>query len=94
MKGMEKIKGELNNLGIEHQVIQTRLKIAKIITMELRNHSEDFEMNYRNAVSKTQYLFKMQDVKRVFICVSREFYYFCIKRPDAQSYILYHERFQ
>ncbi len=83
----------MDNIGIDQEVIHTRKKIAKIITKELRNHNETFEMNYRNAVNNTQYLFKIQNVKRVFICVSREFYYFCINHPEAHKFILYHERF-
>lgn len=51
-------------------------KIAKIVTLEIRNLQSNQENTFRNAIDNTQILFENDDLKKLFIIVSREYYNF------------------
>ncbi len=50
-------------------------KIAKLITIELRNEQFKSDYTYRAAIERTHSLFKNKEFEDLFLVVSREFYY-------------------
>lgn len=60
--------------GLSEKDIVLSSKIAKIIMIELRNEkvSED---TYREAIDRTQIIFKNKELEKLFLIVSREFNY-------------------
>ncbi len=74
--------------GAEHSLVDTRIKLAKIILIRLRDAPEKNNKSYRTAVDLTLPLFNIQESKRLFLVVVREFYYFWTGSPDAASRVL------
>lgn len=68
----------MREIGVSEKDIKTRQKIAKVIAVELRNHVNKLEENYRNAINNIQHLFSNQDMKEFFLIVSREYYSFWV----------------
>ncbi len=66
----------LQNRGADDLVIDTRIKMAKIILLRLRDAPEKNNKTYRMAVDITLPLFKIEKIKQLFLVVVREFYYF------------------
>lgn len=59
----------------EKNIIQSS-KIAKIIIIELRNEQPNFYENYRVAIDSTKVMFVGEELEKLFLIVSREFYAF------------------
>lgn len=68
----------LEKVGTSEKDIQICQKIAKVITVELRNNDNQLEENYRSAINNIEHLFLSQELKAYFLVVSREFYHFWI----------------
>jgi hypothetical protein len=62
--------------GAEELVVGTRIKLAKIILMRLRDAPILNNNTYRMAVDITLPLFKVNEIRQLFLVVVREFYYF------------------
>lgn len=84
---LNRYEESMRQMGVVEKVIDIRQRIAKIITMELRNDNNNEKESYRNAIKRTQHLFSRQDVKEFFLIVSREFYYFWAGHPEAEKYL-------
>lgn len=78
--------GSMRKLGAPETHINISQKIAKVITIELRNDHSSPEETYRDAINRTQHLFLRQDLKEFFLIVSREFYRFWIGQQDIGNY--------
>lgn len=74
--------------GAEQPLVDTRVKLAKVILIRLRNAPEKSQKYFRIAVDLTLPLFKSKDSRRIFLVVVREFYHFWIGNPDAASMVL------
>lgn len=74
--------------GAEQSLVNARIKLAKIILIRLRTAPEKDNKIYRVAVDMTLPLFKMQDSRRLFLVVVREFYHFWSGNPNAASMVL------
>ncbi len=68
----------MREIGVPEKDIKTRQKIAKVIAVELRNHVNKYEQNYRNAINNIHHLFSSKEMKAFFLIVSREYYTFWI----------------
>jgi hypothetical protein len=66
----------LQSRGADDLVVDTRIKMAKIILLRLRDAPENNNKTYRMAVDVTLPLFKVEKIKALFLVVVREFYYF------------------
>ena len=73
----------LTKQGAEKSVIDTRSKLAKIILLCLKDAPTNNHANYRISVDMTLPLFKSEEIKKLYLKVVREFYYFWINDPDA-----------
>jgi len=77
----------LRQAGAEQALVDTRVKLVKILLIRLRDAPQKSSRHYRIAVDATVPLFEKHDTRRLFFAVVREFYYFWIGDPDAASHI-------
>lgn len=68
----------LQDKGADSSIIQTRVNLAKILLLQLRGAPDEDARVYRKAVDLTLPLFKIDETKKLFLFVIREFYYFWI----------------
>lgn len=78
----------LRQAGAQQSLVDTRMQLVKLLLVRLRDAPEREGRYYRLAVDATLPLFDMQDTRRLFYAVVREFYYFWIGDPDAKEHIL------
>lgn len=71
-------KKSMRQIGVSEKDINISQKIAKIITLELRNDRSNPDDTYRDAINRTQALFVIPDLNAFFLIVSREFYHFWV----------------
>lgn len=74
--------------GAEQPLVDTRIKLAKLILLRLRSAPEKNGKTYRAAVDLTLPLFTIKQNRRLFLVVVREFFYFWTGNPDAASMVL------
>ena len=72
----------------EQALIETRLKLAKILLMRLKDAPDKSNQIYRTAVDATLPLFDVKKNRRLFLVVVREFFHFWSGNPEAEKYIL------
>lgn len=78
----------LRNENAEQTLIDTRLKLAKILLVRMRDAPEKSNKFYRTTVDATLPLFEVKKNRRLFLVVVREFFHFWAGNPDADKYIL------
>jgi hypothetical protein len=69
------------------EAAETRTKIAKIIVSQLRSGNRLESDDYRIVLDRIQDTITKDTLKKLFIHVSREFYYFWIEDIDAANYL-------
>ncbi len=74
--------------GAAQSLVDTRIKLVKLLLIRLRNAPDKNHKIYRIAVDSSGSLFTNKDTRRLFFAVVREFYYFWIGDPNAAQYIL------
>ena len=72
----------------EQTLIDTRLKLAKILLVRMRDAPDKNNRVYRTVVDATLPLFEVKKNRRLFLVVVREFFHFWAGNPDADKYIL------
>lgn len=77
----------LRHEGAERSIVDTRVKLAKIILIRLRKAPEKNHKAYRTAVDLTLPLFNIKLNRRLFLVVVREFYHFWSGNPDAANMV-------
>lgn len=77
----------LRQEGAEQVLVDTRLRLVKLLLLKLRDVPERDHKVYRQAVDATVGIFSMKPTQRLFLSVVREFYYFWVGDPDAVSHI-------
>ncbi len=85
------LKGYTKALRFENAdqtLIDTRLKLAKILLVRLRDAPEKTNKAYRTTVDATLPLFEVKKNRRLFLVVVREFFHFWAGNPDAEKYVL------
>jgi hypothetical protein len=78
----------LRQEGADLALVDTRVKLAKIILIRLRSAPEKSGTAYRTAVDLTLPLFTIKQNRRLFLVVVREFYHFWSGNPDAANMVL------
>lgn len=78
----------LRNENAEQTLIDTRMKLSKILLMRLKSAPDKSNMSYRVALDATLPLFEIKKNRRLLLIVSREFYHFWSGNPDAEKYVL------
>lgn len=78
----------LRSEGAEQELVDTRVKLAKIIIIRLRSAPEKTHKSYRAAIDFTLPLFNIKQNRRLFLVVVREFYHFWSGNPNAASMVL------
>lgn len=72
----------------EPVLIETRIKLAKILLIRLKSAPDKSNQTYRTAVDATLPLFDIKKNRRLFLVVVREFFHFWAGNPDAEKYVL------
>jgi hypothetical protein len=78
----------LRQEGAEKTLVDTRVKLAKILLVRLKDAPLKNHKFYRAATDQTLPLFNIKDSRYLFLVVVREFYNFWIGDPDASSMVL------
>lgn len=78
----------LRNENAEQTLIDTRMKLAKILLMRLKDAPDRENKTYRIVVDATLPLFEIKKNRRLFLVVVREFFHFWAGNPEAEKYIL------
>lgn len=78
----------LRQEGASQTLVDTRVKLVKLLLVRLRDAPDKHHKLYRIAVDSTVPLFAMREMRQLFLIVVREFFYFWIGDPDAAQYIL------
>lgn len=69
-------------------LIETRVKLVKILLIQLKDAPIKDNIAYRVSVDATVPLFDVRQNRHLFLVVVREFFHFWSGNPDAASYIL------
>ncbi len=77
----------LKSEGGEKTLIETRVKLVKLLLINMRKLADQNSQNYRYSVDASLPLFKSKETRSLFLEVVREFYYFWIGDPNAASFI-------
>lgn len=77
----------LRDEGADKQVVETRIKIARLVVFHLRGEDEKTRRHFRTAVDTLLPLFKLKETRHLFLLVVREFFYFWIGDPDAATQV-------
>jgi hypothetical protein len=78
----------LRQEGAEQTLVDTRVKLVKLLLVRLKDAPDKNHRIYRIAVDATLPLFTMKETRKLFLTVVREFYYFWIGDPEAASHLL------
>lgn len=78
----------LRQEGAEQSLVDTRVKLVKLLLVRLKDAPDKSHRVYRIAVDSTIPLFTMKETRKLFLSVVREFYYFWIGDPEAATHIL------
>ncbi len=78
----------LRHEGADQALVETRVKLAKIILMRLRGAPDKNNTAYRTTVDLTLPLFTIKQNRRLFLVVVREFFHFWTGNPQAASMVL------
>ncbi len=78
----------LRNENADQVLIDTRIKLAKILLLRLSDAPERDNKAYRTTIDATLPLFEIKKNRRLFLVVVREFFHFWSGNPDAEKYIL------
>jgi hypothetical protein len=85
------LKGYTKALRFENAdqtLIDTRLKLAKILLVRMRDAPDKNNKIYRTVVDATLPLFVVKKNRRLFLVVVREFFHFWAGNPDADKFVL------
>jgi len=78
----------LRNENADQTLIDTRMKLAKILLMRLKDAPDRENKAYRTVIDATLPLFEIKKNRRLFLVVVREFFHFWAGNPEADKYIL------
>lgn len=78
----------LRNENADQTLIDTRVKLAKILLVRLKDTPDKSNKVYRTTVDATLPLFEVKKNRRLFLVVVREFFHFWSGNPDAEKFVL------
>ncbi len=74
--------------GAKPGVVETRVRLVKLLLLQLRRVEDHGGDHYRIAVHGLLPLFELRETRQMFLAVVREFYYFWVGDPDAARFIV------
>lgn len=77
----------LNEQAAPQELVDTRIKLVKLIVVRMRSMADLNNRQYRVAVDSLICSFKTAEPRRLFLGVAREFFHFWIGDPEAVKYI-------
>ena len=77
----------LRQNGAAQLLVDTRVKLVKLLLIRLRDAPKKNHKTYRIAVDSSASLFTVKETRYLFFAVVREFYYFWIGDPKAAEYL-------
>lgn len=86
-KPLNQYMQSMKDIGISENDIYIRQKIAKVISLEIRNQDQSLQGVYRNAINSVQGFFSYQDMRGFFLVVSREFHSFWIGNREVEKHV-------
>jgi hypothetical protein len=78
----------LRNENADQVLIDTRVKLAKILLVRLSDAPERDQRAFRTTIDATLPLFELKKNRRIFLVVVREFFHFWSGNPEAEKFIL------
>jgi hypothetical protein len=78
----------LNDEGAPQDVVEVRVKLAKVLIVRLRDAPITHKNAFRIAVDATAPLFELKKTRQLFLVVVREFYHFWSGNPDAREHVM------
>ena len=78
----------LRDENADQTLVDTRLKLAKVLLVRLRDAPDKNNKIYRTAVDATLPLFEVKKNRRLFLVVVREFFHFWAGNPEAEKFVL------
>jgi hypothetical protein len=78
----------LDIAGASSDVLEVRVKLAKILIIRLRDAPVTEKNAFRIAVDATTPLFELKKTRQLFLVGVREFYHFWSGNPDAQDHVM------
>lgn len=87
-KGLMAYTQSLQYKGANDVIIETRVNLAKLLLLRLRGAPYLDSRIYRKAVDLTLPLFKIDETKKLFLLVIREFYYFWVNNEKPSDYVV------
>lgn len=78
----------LKQHGADQALIDTRVKLVKLVIMQIRTAPEPTNKQYRLSVDSIMYFFQSKQTRELFLSVVREFYHFWIGDPEAADHLL------
>ena len=71
--------------GLSEKDIIISVRIAKVITLEIRNDQIITDDAYRDAIDRVQQLFESEQLKKLLLIVSREYYQFWLGDAEIEG---------
>ncbi|HSH73618.1 MAG TPA: hypothetical protein VK974_11215 [Methylophilaceae bacterium] len=78
----------LKQHGASQSLIDTRVKLVKLVVVQIRTAPEPTNKQYRLSVDSIMFFFQSRETRELFLSVVREFYHFWIGDPDAADHLL------
>lgn len=78
----------LNKKGADKALVETRIKLVKLLLLRLKDVTNKNAKIYRKAADATLPVFEIKEMRYLFLIVVREFYYFWIGDPNAADNVL------
>ena len=78
----------LRNQNADQTLIDTRVKLAKILLVRLKDAPDKSNKVFRTTVDATLPLFEVKKNRRLFLVVVREFFHFWSGNPEAEKFVL------
>jgi hypothetical protein len=82
-KALEAYRQSLHDNEVKGSAIDTRIKLAKLLLLRLKEVSPKGANGYRKAADTTAPVFELKQTRTLFFLVVREFYYFWMGDENA-----------
>jgi hypothetical protein len=86
-RALEAYSQSLHKNKVKEDAVDTRVKLAKLLLLRLKDTTSKGASLYRNAVDATAPTFELKQTRTLFFLVVREFYYFWMGDARAVDYI-------
>ena len=77
----------LKQKAFDKAIIETRIKLAKLLLLQLQDKPAPNARDFRQATDAMLMAFETPALRHLFLLVVREFYYFWAGEPEAADYV-------